>query len=211
MQMLKTACAIFVLMSFVGGIFAMLAYSFQSVDKIIKGRPLLFQKPSFRMLVVWMIFFGIFGAYYFTSSKYTSITEHGVWYGVSLILMPIAALLGTALIRVAMADKIKKINKVYITIEAKEKAKNAGKKAKKKGKGKGKGGDEEKYKDYETMKDEEEDFEDDDSLYRLGKDKNKEDDFLQRLYVNSLLHFIPRTASINDPMRFFYLKLKALC
>jgi hypothetical protein len=52
-----------------------------------------------------------------------------------------------------------------------------GKKGKKKGKGKG--GDEEEYKDYETMKDDEEDYEDDDSLYRLGKDKNKEDDFFK--------------------------------
>ena len=29
------------------------------------------------------------------------------------------------------------------------------------------------------MKDDEEDYEDDDSLYRLGKDKNKEDDFFK--------------------------------
>ena len=58
--------------------------------------------------------------------------------------MPIATYMGTGIIRLAMADKIKKINKVYIAIENKEKAKG-GKKAKKKGKGKG--GDEEEYKD----------------------------------------------------------------
>ena len=87
--------------------------------------------------------------------------------------MPISALLGTGLIRIAMADKIKKIVTVYKEVAAKEKAKGGGKKAKKKGKG----GDEEKYKDYETMKDDDEEFEDDDSLYRLGKDKNKEEYF----------------------------------
>ena len=174
MQMLKTACAIFVLMSFVGGVFAMLAYSFQSVDKIIKGRPRLFQKPSFRMLVVWMMFFGIFGAYYFTGSKYTDIAHHGLWYGSALVLMPLAALMGTGLIRLAMADKIKKINKVYVTIEAKEEAKGGGKKGKKKGKD----GEDEFYKVGSSTKDEKaKEFEDDENLYRLGKDKDKEDYF----------------------------------
>ena len=173
-QMLKTACAIFVLMSFIGGIFAMLGFSFQKVDLIRKGRPKFVQRPSFRLLIVWMIFFGIFGAYYFSESKFLT-QEHYAWFFISLALMPISALMGTGLIRLAMADKIKKIITVYKEIAAKEEAKGGGKKAKKKGIGKG--GDDEEFKDYETVNDKAEEFEDDESLYRLGKDKNKEEYF----------------------------------
>ncbi|MEX2451319.1 MAG: hypothetical protein WD407_10730 [Rhodospirillales bacterium] len=50
-------------------------------------------------------------------------------------------------------------------------------KGKKKAKGKGKPGEEEKYKDYETLSDQDEKFEDDPDLYRLGKDKDKEEYF----------------------------------
>ncbi len=169
--MLKMACAIFVLMSFVGGVFAMLAFSFQKVDLIRKGRPKFIQRPSFRLLIVWMIFFGIFGAYYFSESRFTG-QEHLIWYFSALFLMPICALLGTGLIRIAMADKIKKIITVFREVEAKEEARGGGKKANKKGKGKD--GEDEVFQDYDTVKDETKKYEDDENLYRLGKDKDKE-------------------------------------
>ncbi|MEQ8194720.1 MAG: hypothetical protein RIB59_09555 [Rhodospirillales bacterium] len=176
-QMLKTACAIFVLMSFVGGLFAMLAFSFQKIDRIRKGRPRLFQKPSFRMLIVWMIMFGIFGAYYFSKSKLfgPDLTAAYTWYGVSMMLMPLAALMGSGLVRLSMADKIKNIVRVYEQVEAKEKTKKGAAKGKKKGKGKA--GEDEQYKDYETLSDKDEKFEDDPDLYKLGKDKDKEEYF----------------------------------
>jgi hypothetical protein len=176
-QMLKTACAIFVLMSFVGGLFAMLAFSFQKIDRIRKGRPRLFQKPSFRMMIVWMIMFGIFGAYYFNESRLfgDDLSVAYTWYGIAMVLMPVAALMGSGLVRLSMSDKIKKIVTVYQQVEAKEKTKKAAAKGKKKGKGKP--GEEEQYKDYETLADKNEKFEDDESLYRLGKDKDKEEYF----------------------------------